>query len=415
MQKKNMVAISDIVVSRERMREDVGDVEDLAQSLMTFGQLQPVIIDSSKELIAGFRRFTAAQLNGWTQIWAVTPDDLDVDMLLAREIELEENIRRKQMTWHEEQRAIVEIGRLRKERDPAWGQAQTAQVANISQNRVSEAETLVKMMDLFPELKEAKNKSQAMSWAKAKSSNIVRIMDVQSKPAQYKSIEERLWLGDSTELIRGVPDESINAIITDPPFGINFDERKTGSIGSLTDYEDGEESYLRLLAMGPEMYRVLKPNGWLVWFLGISWYERAKVAFREAGFTVDEIPIIWDRSGGRNYTTRPDRYFARSYDIALHCIKGDPQIIQRNKSNIIRVAPVTNDERLALVERPVELYAELIRRLTVAGETVADFFTGSGSCLAAAASLGRDYFGCELSPERRAIAIKKIEAHTPKP
>ncbi len=413
MTQKSMIALDDVVISRERFRDATGDMEALSQSLMTFGQLQPIILDEHRELIAGYRRYTAARANGWSHIWYVT--QAEVDELLARELELEENIRREQMSWQEEQKAIVEIDKLKKEKDPTWGQAQTAALVGKHQARVSEAATLVKMMELFPELKEAKSKNQAMSWAKAKSANIVRVLDVQSNPAQYASIEDKLLLGDSVELIRGVPDEYIHAVITDPPFGINFEDRRAGTVGTLTSYEDAEDDYLRILSMAPELYRVIKPNGWLVWFLGISWYEKAKHTFRDAGFIVDEIPIIWDRSGGKTFTTRPDRYFARSYDIALHCIKGDPQVIQRNKPNIIKVNPVETSERLALVERPVQLYQELIQRLTVKGERVADFFSGSGSCLAAAASLEREYFGCELDPERRAIAIKKIEAHTPRP
>ena len=88
-------------------------------------------------------------------------------------------------------------------------------------------------------------------------------------------------------------------------------------------------------------------------------------------------------------------------------------MVQRGKPNVLRIPPVSQGDRELLVERPVELYQELIRRLTVPGETVADFFVGSGSCLAAAASLDRDYFGVELDPERRAYAIKKIRANTP--
>lgn len=411
MTQKSMIALDDIVISRERFRDATGDMEGLAQSLITFGQLQPVILDEHRELIAGFRRYTAARMNGWTHIWYATQGELDE--LLAREIELEENIRRHQMTWLEEQKAIVEIDKLKRSKDPSWGQVQTANLIGTHQSKVSEAASLVKMVELFPELAAAKSRRQAMSWAQAKSANVNRVLEVQANPAQYASIESKILLGDSTELILGVPDESIHAVITDPPFGIDFDARTADTIGSVTAYEDSEETYLKFLGMAPELYRVIKPNGWLVWFLGISWYERAKNAFRDAGFIVDEIPIIWDRSGGRCFTSRPDRYFARGYDIALHCIKGDPQVIQRGKPNVIRVNPVETSDRVALVERPIELYREIIQRLTVKGETVADFFTGSGSCLAAAASLERDFFGCELNPERRAIAIKKIEANTP--
>jgi DNA modification methylase len=165
--------------------------------------------------------------------------------------------------------------------------------------------------------------------------------------------------------------------------------------------------------MAPEMFRTLKPNGFLVFFYGMSWHNEVHQAFIDAGFAVDYAPVIWDRSDGRTFTTRPDHFFTRGYDVALYARKGDAKIVQQGKPNILRIPPVENSDKEALVERPVELYAELIQRLTIKGERVADFFVGSGSCPAAAASLGRDFFGCELSSERRALALKKIAAYTP--
>lgn len=411
---KELIALQSVVIAKERQRPlDPGHAEEVASSFLQFGQLQPIILDHNNELIAGLHRLEAARLNGWTEIWFVRQDQ--VDELLAREIELEENIRRLDMTAAEKVQALAEINRLRKAKDPNWGLAQTAALVGgtTTKSRVSEAESLSKMIEMFPELKEAKSIKQLKSWASAKASSISRVVEVKNNQIDYAHLEEKIWLGDSVELIKRVPSESIHAVITDPPFGIDYDARKSGTSGSLTDYEDSAESYERLLSMAPDIFRVIKPNGWLIWFLGISWYERAKGVFRDSGFIVDEIPVIWDRSEGRCHTNRPDRYFGRGYDIALHCLKGEPEMVQRGKPNIIRVAPVETQERDALVERPVGLYAELIRRLTVPGEVVADFFVGSGSCPAAAAGLGRDFFGIEQNPERRAIALKKIRNHIP--
>jgi DNA modification methylase len=453
------IPLDRVVINRERFRDATGDMEGLAASLLKFGQLQPIVLDSNNELLAGFRRFTAAGMNGWTEIVATRKDD--VDELLAREIELEENIQRENMSWVEEQRAIAEIDRIRRMRDPNWNQAKTAQVINpnMGQNRVSEAVQLTKAMELFPELKTAKNKNQAMSWLKQKASLVVRTAEVKNNNETYVDVSEKIVLGDSVEVIKTIPDESFHAVITDPPFGIDYGDRKAGTESTLTAYEDGQESYERLLTMAPDLYRVIKPNGWLVWFFGISWYgdelpdnfpeanglrslaeglrtgrvsplqaadvidsvadkigkikKGVKRAFRDAGFTVDEIPIIWDRSEGKCHTNRPDHYFPRAYDVALHAFKGDPQIIKRNLPNVIRIKPVGTNERELMVERPIELYAELIQRLTVPGEQVADFFVGSGSCPAACAATGRNYYGVEQNPERRAVAIQKIKAHTP--
>lgn len=404
------IKLADVKVPRERLREDNGDLEALATSLLRFGQLQPIIVDANMELVDGYRRMNAAGMNGWLEIEVSVRDQMSE--LEQREVELEANIARKDMTWQEKVKSVAELDRLRRMKDPNWTQEQTGAVAGLARTRVTEAIQLDKMMKMFPELADAKDVNQAKSWMQAKAGLVTRKMAVDASP-DYADLEGRVILGDSVEVIKTIPDHSFHAVITDPPFGINYDKRSEGEVGQLSSYEDSEDSYLRILSMAPDLYRVVKPNGWLVWFLGISWYERARDCFRAAGWTVDEIPIIWNRSGGRTFTSRPDRYFTRGYDIALHCLKGDPQIVQRGKPNVITIDPVTQAERELLVERPVELYAELIRRLTVPGETVADFFCGSGSCAAAAASLQRDFFTVELSPERRAFAIQKIKSYMP--
>lgn len=411
-----VLPIAEIKESRDRFRPVKAKVEDIALSLLQFGQLQPVIIDGDKELVDGKHRLEALKLNGSIEVWVDFQQG--IDLIRAREIELEANIMREDMTPFERVKAIAEIDKIKRAKNPLWSREDTAKAVGSERSAdVTDAIKLAKMAELFPEIEWEKASSvrQMKSWADFKAKTVTRVADVKDNQIDYAGIEDKIILGDSVEIIKAIPAESFHAIITDPPFGIDFDSRKSGSSGSLTSYEDSEQSYERLLSMAPELWRVLRPDGWLIWFFGISWYGRCKEAFREAGFTVDEIPIIWDRSEGRCHTNRPDKYFARGYDVALHCIKGDPQVMQRNKPNVITVKPVETADREALVERPVELYAELIRRLTVSGETVADFFVGSGSCLAAAAMLGRDYFGSELSPERRALAIQKIKAHTPTP
>jgi DNA modification methylase len=85
----------------------------------------------------------------------------------------------------------------------------------------------------------------------------------------------------------------------------------------------------------------------------------------------------------------------------------------KNEKNIIRIPPVETKDRELVVERPVALYQEFIRRMTIPGQSIADFFVGSGSVTAAAASLKRDYLGVEQDPNRRAAAIQKTRAHIP--
>lgn len=404
------IEIDKIKVSRERFRDATGDIAALAASLASpkFGQLQPIILDDANELLDGFRRYTAAKSLGWTHIGFVRRDE--IPELLAREIELETNIRREDMTWQERAKAVTEIDKIRRAQDPNWTQDSTAAVVESSRSRVTEAVQVTKMMEMFPEIGEAKSMKQALKMVQTKVKQVEQRQAVKNAAIDFSDIGSKIIHGDSTEVIKSIPSESFHAIITDPPFGINYEERTAGQTHSVTDsYEDSAETYRKLLGMAPELHRVLKKDGWLIWFLGISWYEEAKQTFRAAGFTVDEIPIMWDRSDGRTFTQRPDRYFGRGYDIALHCLKGNPLMSQRGKPNVLRIPPVDGAE--LLVERPVELYAELIRRLTIPKEIVADFFVGSGSCPAAAASLGRDFFGVEMNADRRAHAMVKIKSY----
>ena len=407
------LSIDSIRIQTDRFR-DAPKVADLAASIERFGLLQPIVVedvDGVITLIAGFRRLSAFKHLGRTSIPAITRDQLDPVML--REMELEENIQREQMTWQQKVNAISLIDSLKRSRDPKWTQPQTAAVVggDVDTRDVSHAVNLTKMMEIFPELKKAKSVAQAMSWAKSITKKVGAAIDVAVTARVSNPVEEKILLGDSVELIKTIPDETFHAIITDPPFGIAYDDRKSGTESSLSTYEDSPETYQYLLTMAPDLYRTLKPDGWLVWFLGISWYERVKNVFKEAGFTVDEIPIIWDRSNGRTFTNRPDRYFTRGYDIALHCFKGDPSMPIKGKSNVLKFDPISTEERDLTVERPIELYAELIRRLTIPGQHVLDPFTGSGSCLAAAAELKRNFTGIELSEIRRAYAIRKVSAH----
>ena len=413
--------LSIITIPDGRFRGEDEEIADLAASLGKFGLLQPIVVhqeNGSYELIAGFRRLTAAKRLGWLQIEAVERDSLT--LIQRKEIELEENIARLDMSWDQRVDAIAQIDKLKREQDPNWTQGQTAAVAGKTaaprgSPDVSVAVNMARMIQLFPELRDAKSLNQARSWALSKASSVVRLKEIRDNPVEFQEISEKIREGDSVEIIKSLPSGLFAAIVTDSPFGIEYDRRKAGTEQSVTAYKDDEESYRRILGMAPDLFRVLREDAFLCWFLGPTWWWEAKRAFSQAGFTVDEIPVIWFREGGRGYTTRPDRYLGRIYDMALWCVKGNPEMTEygRGHANVFPVPPVSKEDRDLLVERPVELYQEIIKCITVPGETVADFFVGSGSVPAAAASLRRDYFGVELDPERRAVALKKIKAHAP--
>lgn len=408
--------IADIIITPDRQRKGIGEGRDAEKRLadlaasMAKRHLNPITVREDNTLVAGYRRLCAAKLNGWAEIDAKYESDMSD--LEREEMELDENIHRLDLTWQERVDALARLHELRRAQDPSWGQRETAAQASVHQRDVSEALQLKKMMELFPELKKADSIAQAKTFAKRIADTKLRTLEVATNGTKdYSDIEEKLILGDATELIKSLPDESFRLILTDPPFGIDYDQKIAGSSVALTTYDDGTDLYTRILGMAPDLYRVLKPDGFLIWFCGFSWYEECKRVLRAAGFTVDEIPDLWDRSDGKCFTTNPDQLFPKGYDIALHCYKGKPTVVKRRKSNVFRYPSV--DGALQSVERPVDLYADYIEHLTLRGEMVADFFAGSGSVAAACEKLGRDWWSCELDPDRRARAVIKIKSFRP--
>lgn len=107
-----MARIVDIEVG-ERRREDLGDIAGLAESLKKYGLLHPIIVDEELNLIAGQRRLEAAKLLGWTDIDVRYKTDLTEKE--KREIELEENLRRKDLTAYERSKVIVERVKIARE------------------------------------------------------------------------------------------------------------------------------------------------------------------------------------------------------------------------------------------------------------------------------------------------------------
>lgn len=94
-----MLISIDSIKIKTRVREDLGDIESLKESIRTYGLIQPIIINNKNELIAGGRRLAAARSLGYKNIEAKIVDTDDEVRCL--ELELEENNTRKDFTQDE--------------------------------------------------------------------------------------------------------------------------------------------------------------------------------------------------------------------------------------------------------------------------------------------------------------------------
>lgn len=91
----------------ERIRKDYGDISELADSIANLGLLQPIVVKLDGTLIAGGRRLRAMRKLGWADI-PVTFFEV-ADEVTLRILEVEENVRRKPMSWQERVLAIAMV------------------------------------------------------------------------------------------------------------------------------------------------------------------------------------------------------------------------------------------------------------------------------------------------------------------
>jgi ParB family chromosome partitioning protein len=101
----------DKIIVRKRVRHNLGDLTTLMDSLKRHGLLNPVVINSKNELVAGQRRTEAARRLGWTTIEVRVVDSQDKADLV--EMEIEENTQRKDLTADELAEAYIRLDKLR--------------------------------------------------------------------------------------------------------------------------------------------------------------------------------------------------------------------------------------------------------------------------------------------------------------
>jgi ParB family chromosome partitioning protein len=101
----------DKIVIQKRVRKNLGDLSSLMESIRRHGLMNPVVVNSRNELVAGHRRTEAARRLGWTTIEVRVVDNNDEADLV--EMEIEENTQRKNLTSDEIADAYLRLERLR--------------------------------------------------------------------------------------------------------------------------------------------------------------------------------------------------------------------------------------------------------------------------------------------------------------
>lgn len=201
--------------------------------------------------------------------------------------------------------------------------------------------------------------------------------------------------GDCTEILKTLPSGSVDFVLTDPPYFVAYRDRYGRRVKN-----DGAKDTAKVLSAFPEIYRVMKPDTLCVSFYGWQAVDAFMQAWKTAGFTpVDHI--VW-----RKKYASSKRFVERRHEQAYVLAKGNPA---RPSAPIPDVLPWEySGNRYHPTEKAVGTLQPVIEAFTEPGDMVLDPFAGSGSTLAAAALLRREYIGIELEAKYCRHATKRL-------
>jgi len=412
-----------------RVRKDFGDIQELAESIKKHGIIQPIVVDELKNdpehqytLVAGERRITASLFAGKKDIDAVVRAELSP--LQRKEIELEENARRKDLAWEETIEATYQLDKLKRSihgtRMPGdmgsggWTIKDTADYLGLSLGTVSQDITLAKDLNDHPELRK-KVIGMTKQVARKTIEREKEALIIASKIRAGKiSADINLFHGKAEEEIIHVPDSSIDCLITDPPFAV--DAISDVERGALSGKYAGEanvgeskgmmECYKKLF---PHLKRVMKPGAHFYMFFGIDWYSDLLKLFTDNGFIAHAVPLIWNKGRG---TMVPNPYhYVPSYEFILFGVKAPyKRTLLKPRNNCFDEFPAdAPQKRVHPLQKPYALIRCFIENSTVPGETVLDCFAGSGIVLKVANDLGRKGIGFEMNEINYLKALEFID------
>ena len=188
---------------------------------------------------------------------------------------------------------------------------------------------------------------------------------------------------DCLDLMREMEDKSVDLVLTDPPYGINFSNNPVRQEYKKNDYDKAapDTEYFKevfrvsknQIICGGNYYALPISRGW------IFWYKHQPVDNLADG------ELIWT-----------------SFDKVVQCFDYPYTNVMQGNGGRTEVRYHPNQKPLALLEWCLQKYSE-------PGMTVLDPFLGSGTTAVACKKLGRNYIGIEKEPEYIKIAEKRLE------
>lgn len=428
------IKYSEIKIAANRQRKDFDPeaLTDLANSIQSVGLLHAPIMRETAGgfvLVAGERRLRAMESlwimgEGVRYNGVLYPENEvpystlgELSPLEAEEAELDENLKRRDLTWQERSEALGRLHALRVAQAIDAGESHViadtvreVQDEGIVKSNFQTVRAAILLSDHLdnPVISGAKNERDALKALKREEDRERSTALAEQVGRNFNSDSHQLHHTDCLDWLKGCPDNTFDVVLTDPPYGMNaqaFGDGAGTQVNSVHGYQDTPQEWNRLMESFCRLaYKVAKPEAHAYIFCDFDRFHFLRTFMLKAGWDVFRTPlIVYKHSSGR--IPRPEHGPRRQWEMILYAIKGNKPVTAIYSD----VIPCKLEENLGHgAAKPVELYVDLLRRSVRPGDSVLDAFAGTGTIFPAAHQCKVYATGLELSPEYYGISVKRL-------
>lgn len=226
--------------------------------------------------------------------------------------------------------------------------------------------------------------------------------------------------GDCLELMKGLEDESIDLIITDPPYkivqgGCSNKAVTINAMGGIMNKHDGDN--IELVKKGkifthnditfkewlPDVYRVLKQESHCYIMINGRNLSELQYECEKVGFIYQNL-LVWDKGNAT-----PNKWYMQRCEFILMLRKGKAKNINNlGTTTLISVPNIKRGTKMHPTEKPGELMKILIENSSLEWETLFDPFAGVARIASECKKLKRNFIGFELDENYFNIAKERL-------
>jgi ParB/RepB/Spo0J family partition protein len=397
--------LDQIIVRRsDRIRKEIteADIEEKAESMARIGQINPITVNrdtilNQHQLVAGETRYLAAHLLGWPDIEVRFYEDLDEFQKL--EIEIEENVKRKDLSWQDQCDALHRYHQMHLKDNAEWRQQDTAQAIGMTQANVSKllavadelaaGNTKIASLPKFSTAREiVKRNNERKAADQAAQLLAIEQPEVEAEKEKKKAASPILTANfhEWAKEYRGVP---FNFLHVDFPYGINSDvgsPHKQYAAKSLGGYSDTRDDHLALCdTLYTHRHRLMGESAHMIFWFSMHYYQET-LEWLRSWLWVDPFPLIWAKTAG--IIPNPNMNPRRCYETAFLC-----SWPKENPRKIISAVANWSGGKLDrqadhMSEKNTDMLGHFFRMVVDANTRMLDPTCGSASALRAARAAG---------------------------